>query len=239
MSNNIALIFAGGVGSRMGNNGLPKQFLEVHRKPVIVYTIEHFQKNPNIDGIVVACKEDWISYLEELVVRFSLDKVSIIRGGETGQESIYRGLTAIANTYGQDSIVLIHDGVRPIINQKIIDKNIESVMEYGSAITSCPPVETFVRIDSESKVVDVHDRSLSRLAKAPQSFYLKDILNAHERAIKEGYYEAIDSCSLMSYYGFKVHLIEGLAENIKITTPIDFYLFKAILDAHEQIAVFS
>lgn len=237
---NVALIFAGGVGSRMGNKSVPKQFLEVHRKPVIIYTLEHFEKNTNIDAIVIACKSEWIPYLETLIEKFNIKKVTTIaEGAETGQGSIYNGLSAISDNYPPDSIVLIHDGVRPVINQDIIDTNIDSVKKFGSAITSCAPVETFVQIDDNSKIVGVHDRTLSRLAKAPQSFYLKDILEAHNQALQENYHEAIDSCSLMSYFGHDVHLIEGIPENIKITTPIDFFLFKAILDAKEQMAIFN
>ncbi|MEZ9480627.1 2-C-methyl-D-erythritol 4-phosphate cytidylyltransferase [Vibrio splendidus] len=237
---NIALIFAGGVGSRMGNNGLPKQFLEVHRKPVIVYTLEHFEINKDIDSIIVVCKEEWITYLREIISRFDIKKVELIlEGGSTGQSSIFKGLDYLAKKYEDDSIVLIHDGVRPVINQDIINKNIKSVREFGSAITSCPPVETFVHISNESKVLGVHDRNLSRLAKAPQSFYLKDIYESHLKSIEDNYFEAVDSCALMSHYGNKVHLIDGISENIKITTPIDFFIFKAILDAKEQMAVFS
>lgn len=237
---NVALIFAGGVGSRMGNKGLPKQFLKVHRKPVIIYTLEHFENNDNIDSIVISCKKEWIDYLKNLLNKFSIKKVQfIVEGGETGQESIYNGLKYIKKNYPDKTIVLIHDGVRPLINDEIINRNIESVIKYGSAITSCPPVETFVAIDINNKVKGVHDRDLSRLAKAPQSFYLDDIFRMHERANADSYFEAIDSCSLMNHYGNDVHLIEGISENIKITTPIDFFIFKAILDANEQMEVFG
>ncbi|MET2950706.1 IspD/TarI family cytidylyltransferase [Vibrio owensii] len=240
MQDKIALIFAGGVGTRMGNKGLPKQFLEVHRKPVIIYTLEHFEKNSQISSIVISCKKEWIDYLANLITKFNISKVKfIVEGGETGQESIYNGLRYIYDNYNNESIVLIHDGVRPVINQSIIDLNIESVIKYGSAITSCPPVETFVCIDKDNKVRGVHDRTLSRLAKAPQSFYLKDIFEVHQKAMSDGYFQAIDSCSLMSHYGYNVHLVEGISENIKITTPMDFFLFKSILEANEYMAIFS
>ncbi|KJG39105.1 MULTISPECIES: 2-C-methyl-D-erythritol 4-phosphate cytidylyltransferase [Photobacterium] len=237
---NISLIFAGGVGTRMGNKAKPKQFLELYGKPVIIYTLEHFENNDDVDAIVIVCKHEWIDYLKKLLERFNINKVvKVISGGETGQESIFNGIDYIHKNYNEDSIVLIHDGVRPLINQDIINKNIKSVIDNGSAITSCPPVETFVRVDKNNKVMDVHDRSMSRLAKAPQSFYIKDIYYAHKKAIDDKYFEAIDSCSLMRHYGFNVHLIDGISENIKITTPIDFYIFKAIVDAKEQTAIFG
>ncbi|EKL9828090.1 2-C-methyl-D-erythritol 4-phosphate cytidylyltransferase [Vibrio alginolyticus] len=240
MSSNVAIIFAGGVGSRMGNKTTPKQFLTLYGKPVIAYTIEHFEENKSIDAIVVVCKEEWIQHLEGIINRYGFKKVQhVVAGGATGQESIYKGLIEAKKYYSLDSIVLLHDGVRPIINQEIIDQNIEAVKIYGSAITSCPPVETFVLIDENSKVRGVHSRDLSRLAKAPQSFFLRDILSAHEQALEDSYTEAIDSCSLMRHYGHEVHLIDGISENIKITTPIDFYIFKSILEVKEQMSIFG
>jgi len=237
---NVALIFAGGVGTRMQNSTKPKQFLELYNKPVIVYTLEKFEENPNIDAIVVVCVEPWIDYLRKLLFKFDIQKVKfVIPGGETGQESIFNGLCKIEEEFDHNSVVLIHDGVRPLINDDIINRNIEAVKSHGSAITTCPPVETFVLVDNDDVVQNVHDRSLSRLAKAPQSFYLKDILQVHRQAREEGYIDAIDSCSLMTTYGHDVRLVSGISENIKITSPIDFFIFKAIIDTQENLQVFG
>lgn len=233
---NLAVIFAGGVGTRMRTKDKPKQFLSVCGKPIIVHTIELFQYHPYIDGIVVVCVEDWIPYMEELKFRFRLDKIGkIVPGGDTGQMSIYNGLKAAEEVYGvDDNIVLIHDGVRPLINEQIITDNIECVKKNGAAITSAPAKETFVLIDDEGRVADIPSRDHSRIAKAPQSFYLKDILEAQEWAIGNGNTSMIDSCTLMSAYGKKLALIDGPTENIKITTPDDFYMFRAIYDAREN-----
>ncbi|MGR5209756.1 IspD/TarI family cytidylyltransferase [Vibrio rotiferianus] len=237
---NVALIFAGGVGTRMQNSTKPKQFLELYNKPVIVYTLEKFEENPNIDAIVVVCVEPWIDYLRKLLFKFDIQKVKfIVPGGESGQESIFNGLCKIEEEFDHNSVVLIHDGVRPLINDDIINRNIEAVRNHGSAITTCPPVETFVLVDNDDVVQNVHDRSLSRLAKAPQSFYLKDILHVHRQARDEGYVDAIDSCSLMTKYGHDVRLVSGISENIKITSPIDFFIFKAIIDTQENLQVFG
>ena len=237
---NVALVFAGGVGTRMQNSTKPKQFLELYNKPVIIYTLEKFEENNNIDAIVVVCVEPWIDYLRKLLFKFDIQKVKfVIPGGETGQESIFNGLCKIEEEFDHNSVVLIHDGVRPLINDDIIDRNIEAVKSYGSAITTCPPVETFVLVDSDDVVKDVHDRSLSRLAKAPQSFYLRDIINVHRQAREDRYAEAIDSCSLMTKYGHDVRLVSGISENIKITSPIDFFIFKAIIDTQENLQVFG
>ena len=234
---NIGVIFAGGSGKRMNVKDKPKQFLLVHGKPIIVHTLEVFQNHKNVDGIIVVCIESWISYMEEMKYRYRLDKIGkIVPGGETGQLSIYNGLKAAAEVYGkQDTIVLIHDGVRPLINEETITKNIESVKKYGSAITCTAAKETVILIDEDGcGVREVVERPKSKMAKAPQSFRLKDILDAQEKALSDGYNNMIDSCTLMTYYGYPLHIVEGDDDNIKITTPEDFYTFRALYDAREN-----
>lgn len=233
---NIAVIFAGGSGKRMHSKDKPKQFLLIHGKPVIVHTIEIFQYHPEIDGIIVACLEDWIPYMEEMRYRYRLDKIGkIVPGGATGQLSIYNGVKAAAEIYGIDNnIVLIHDGVRPLIDGRVISENISCVKQYGSAITCAPAQETFVLIDDNNNISEVESRKYSRLAKAPESFWLKELLEAEEQAIRDGYTEMIDSCTLMRAYGKKMHVVECSYENIKITTPDDFYMFRALYDAREN-----
>lgn len=233
---NIAVIFAGGSGKRMHSKDKPKQFLLIHGKPVIVHTIEVFQYHSEIDGIIVACLEDWIPYMEEMQYRYRLDKIGkIVPGGATGQLSIYNGVKAAAEIYGMDdNIVLIHDGVRPLIDGRVISENISGVKQYGSAITCAPAQETFVLIDDNNNISEVESRKHSRLAKAPESFWLKELLEAEEQAIRDGYTEMIDSCTLMRAYGKKMHVVECSYENIKITTPDDFYMFRALYDAREN-----
>ena len=233
---NIAVIFAGGCGTRMNAKDRPKQFLMVHGKPIIVHTIEVFQNHPDIDGIVVSCIAEWMDYMEEMKYRYRLDKIGkIVAGGETGQLSIYNGLKAAAELYGrEDSIVLIHDGVRPLIDEDLISRNIESVRKNGSAITCAPAKETIVLVEEDSAIGDVVSRNHSVIAKAPQSFWLDEILTMQEKAISEGQTNMIDSCTLMRYYGKKVYTVSGSYENIKITTPEDFYTFRAIYDEREN-----
>ena len=233
---NIAVIFAGGSGQRMRSRDIPKQFLEMHQKPIIVYTLELFDKHELIDAIVVACKEDWIDYLQELVYKYRLDKVAkIVPGGATGQMSIYNGLRAAEEVAdGEKSVVLIHDGVRPLINEQTITDNIASVQKHGSAITTAVVKETILVVDDNEFIEQVPDRSKSRVAKAPQSFWLDEILSAHMRAQEEGQDNFIDSCTMMKYYGHSLYLVDGPYENIKITTPDDFYTMRALLDAREN-----
>ncbi|WP_172578529.1 IspD/TarI family cytidylyltransferase, partial [Ligilactobacillus agilis] len=228
---NIAAIFAGGVGTRMHTKELPKQFLKIHDKPIIIRTLELFEENPEIDMIVIACVENWIGYLNKLISKYNLRKVQrIVKGGKSGQESIYNILKAAEELGDRDKdIVLIHDGVRPLITQKTIFDNITSVKKNGSAITSVKVKETVLIVDNDESITEVPDRATSRLARTPQSFYLDDILSAHEKAISENKFDFIDSCSMLQYYGKKLYLVDGPQENIKITTPDDFYTMRALL----------
>ena len=236
---NTALIFAGGAGRRMHSAGKPKQFLELHGKPIIIHTLEHFERHPEIDAIAVVCIAGWIDYLKDLLIRFHIKKVRwIVPGGETSQESTRAGLGILeANCDPKNTVVLIHDGVRPLITEKLISDNIAAVRQYGNAITAAPAIETIITVDENEDVTALIDRQSCRLARAPQSFKLCDIIAMHKRAMDEGYDKMIDSASLMIHYGRKLHLVEGPAENIKITTPSDFYIFKAIREARENMQI--
>ena len=240
---NIAVIFAGGSGVRMNTRSKPKQFLELRGKPIIIYTLELFDNHPLIDGIVVVCLESWIPFLKKMLKKFEINKVvKIVSGGDSGQDSIYRGLCAVED-YCKDkgeenAVVLIHDGVRPLIVDETITRNIEKVHEKGSAITVVPAIETFVIQKEEGQMV-IPDRSSCPLARAPQSFYLKDILSIHRKNKENGNITFIDSCSMMSYFGYKMATIEGPMENIKITTPTDYFIFRAMVEVHENQQIFG
>lgn len=234
---NTAVIFAGGVGQRMHAKDKPKQFLCVLGKPIIVHTIEIFEKSKQIDQIIVVCVEDWIDYMKDLQYRYRLDKITaIVPGGETGQLSIYNGIKKVAELSGEeDHIVLIHDGVRPLISTELIEANIQSVKKYGSAISCAFTKETFViKGDDGIGIKSIEERSLSMCAKAPQSFRLKDILQAHEWAMNNHIYNSIDSCTLMHLFGKDLSIVECGNDNIKITTPNDFFIFRALYDAREN-----
>jgi 2-C-methyl-D-erythritol 4-phosphate cytidylyltransferase len=237
---NIGIIFAGGVGSRMHSKDRPKQFLEIFNKPIIIHTLEHFEKNDEIDAVVIASVAEWISHLEMLLQKFGITKVKkIVPGGETGQMSIYNGLVAAREIAGEeDSVVLIHDGVRPLISSELLSQNISCVKEKGSCITAGIVKETIVVINEDSKICEVPSRANSRVAKAPQSFWLKDILAVQEDAIAHGQKNAIDSCTLMQSYGKELYMIDGPYENIKITTPDDFFTMRAILEVRENEQIY-
>lgn len=234
---NFAVIFAGGVGKRMSGSQIPKQFLEAHGKPIIVYTLEHFQHCNDIDRVIVCCVAGWMDYMRSLVEQYSLTKVAaIVPGGETGQLSIYNGLVeAEKHSHApEDDIVLIHDGVRPLIDENLLHRNVNAVRQYGSCITCVKVIETIIQSHDQSAIDQVYDRESLLIAKAPQAFRLADILAIHRRALSEGITNSIDSCSLMSSYGYPLHMILGDYKNIKITTPIDYAMFKAILEAENN-----
>ena len=234
---NIALIFAGGTGQRMNAGAVPKQFLKLHGKPIIIYTIEQFENHTQIDEIVVVCLEKWIPYLKKLLENFCIRKVNVIvPGGKTGQESIYNGIKVIFEKFPSDSIVLVHDGVRPLIDEATITANIDSVKKYGNAITVTPAIETIAINSEEGKIERFVDRSMCLIAKAPQSFWLDDILHAHQDALKKGVTDCIDSCTMMQSYGRDLHLVTGSDENIKITTRDDLALGEHILQLREEDA---
>ena len=236
---NLAVIFAGGTGQRMNTKTKPKQFLELHGKPILVYTIEEFNNHPEIEGIILVVLESWVSYCRELVDRFHLDKVkAVIAGGKSALESQKNGLQKAQELFESDSIVLIHDGVRPLIDEETISKNIECVKAHGSAITVTPAIETITIKKETGEIGQIIERSKVELARAPQSFYLKDILSAHQRRIEDGL-DFVDSASMMQYYGHAIYTVQGSPENIKITTPNDFYTFRALVDARENSQIFG
>ena len=236
---NIAVIFAGGTGKSMNTKSKPKQFLELHSKPILVYTLEVFNNHPEIDGIVLVILKEWIQYCEELIDKFRLNKVkAVIAGGESALQSQRNGLNKAAELFGNDTIVLIHDGVRPLVDEETISRNIESVKEHGTGITVTPAIETITVKTETGEIGQIIERSKVEMARAPQSFYLKDIREAHVKAEAEGR-DFIDSASMMQHYGHALYTVEGSPENIKITTPNDFYTFRALVDARENSQIFG
>ena len=236
---NNVLIFAGGAGRRMNSRSKPKQFLKLYGKEIIIHTLENFQNHPEVDNIVVVCIKGWITYLQKLLTQYDMDKVRlIVAGGKTGQESIYNGLCALSDFAPENSIVLVHDGVRPFVTGTLISDCIKSVKKNGSAITVTPATETIIEL-KDKKIQNITDRKKCYLAKAPQCFYLGELLKAHEKALKDGKTNMIDSATLMKSYGYDLYVVQGNTDNIKITTPADFYAFRALYDARENQQIFG
>lgn len=238
---NIGIIFAGGIGSRMKNKAIPKQFLEIGGVPIIIHTLNIFENAKKIDFIVVACLETHIGYLEKLICQYSITKVKkVVSGGETGQLSIINALKAAKELSKNDNdIVLIHDGVRPIIDEELINNNIENTKKYGTSISCIPQKETTIISKSKDEIEDITNREDTFIARAPQTFFLKDILKAEENALSNNDINCIDSCSVMMKYGkYKTpHITLSNSDNLKVTTPDDYYIVKALLEERKNKSI--
>ncbi|MBR3326486.1 MAG: 2-C-methyl-D-erythritol 4-phosphate cytidylyltransferase [Atopobiaceae bacterium] len=237
-----AVIFAGGVGRRMGGSRRPKQFLELGGRPIIDYTIEHFANHPLVSRVVVSCLEDWIPYLQRVLkARRHAARIDVVPGGDSGQASIFNGLQALHDEHPgeQDAVVLVHDGVRPLIDEETITACVRSVCERGSTATVAPAIETIVLTKGQGVVSEIIPRADVGLARAPQAFRLEALYGAHVRAKQEGLEEFIDSVSMMSHFGDVIYTVEGPVENIKVTTPMDYYAFKGYMEARDQRMLWS
>lgn len=232
---NIALIIAGGSGARMQQD-IPKQFLNVNDKPVVIYTLEAFQKHPNIDEIVVVCLEGWQEILRAYARQFGIAKLSnIVVGGENGQRSIYNGIMDIYKRHNSEKdIVLIHDAIRPLVDQDIISDSIRVCREYGNSITVIPctaaMLKTFDSVETEEQV----PRDFLKITQTPQTFFIKDIVDTHNEAIARGITNSVASCTLYVEMGKKLYLSKGSEKNIKLTTTDDLEIFKALLNTKKE-----
>lgn len=230
---NIAILTAGGTGTRT-HQDLPKQFLTVENKPILIYTLEAFQQHPSIDEIYVACLEGWSAVLDAYARQFNITKLKkIVTGGSTGQESIYNGLKAIKEDHEStsDIVVMIHDGNRPMLPQDVITDNLVKQKKYGSAVTVIPTTEVvFVSKDSIESNEALNRDELWR-TQTPHSYAFDELWKVHNQAIKDGVTNMAASCSLMQKYGYMTYFSKGSEKNIKITTVEDIEIFKALLNA--------
>lgn len=226
---NIALLIAGGSGQRM-NQDIPKQFINVLDKPVIVYTLQAFQKHSAIDAIVVVCIDGWHEILRAYAKQFNITKlVSIVSGGKNGQESIKNGLMEIKKLFNEDDLVLIHDAIRPMVSEDIISGNIVTCNSFGSAITAIPCAEAMLKTDDKNIANGLYDRDKLMRTQTPQTFKLKKLLWAHEEAAKRNITNSVATCTLMAELGETMHFTQGSEKNIKLTTPDDIEIFKSLL----------
>lgn len=237
-----ALIFAGGTGQRMKGSPRPKQFLELSGKPIIAYTLDRFAFHSEIDSITIACLEPWIEYLEKIVDDQHYPvPVRIVPGGSNGQESIWLALDAIRSGHpgDEDAIVLVHDGVRPLIDAESISRCIRSVRERGTTAVTVPATETVVLAGDGGRAERFVDRSRCLLARAPQGARTEVLWRAHRRAQGEGRFDFVDTVSMLSAYGEEVFTVDGPAENIKVTTPADYYTFKSFMEAKDASGIWG
>lgn len=229
---NIALIIAGGVGARM-HQDIPKQFINVYDKPVIVYTLEAFQKHPNIDAIEVVCLDGWHDILRAYAKQFRITKLeNIVNGGQNGQDSIRNGLYDLASRHSDpNDIVLIHDAIRPMISADIISDNIRVCREYGNAITVIPCTAAMLKTEDMVSATTQIPRDNHKSTQTPQTFFLQEIVEVHKEAIKRGITNSVASCTLYIEMGKTVYMSIGSEKNLKLTTSEDIEIFMALLHA--------
>lgn len=228
---NIGLIIAGGAGARMHQN-IPKQFLTVNERPVIVYTLEAFQNHPEIDEIAVVCINGWESVLWAYANQFNISKLkTIVPGGKNGQDSIRNGVFALEKEHSSEDFVLIHDAIRPMVSAEIISDCIRVTKQYGNAITVIPCAEAMIQTDDGKVSVGSYPRDRLKRTQTPQGFRIGQICDLHRRALKVGITNSVASCTLMIEMGEQVYFSIGSEKNIKLTTVEDIDIFKALLVA--------
>ena len=226
----IALIIAGGSGSRMHQN-IPKQFLTVDERPIIIYTLEAFEKHPEIDAIAVVCLEGWEQVLEAYAKQFNISKLKhIVHGGVTGQESARNGLFELEKHYSPDDIVMIHDGIRPLISSEVISDSIRVTRKNGNAVAAVYCTEPIV--ETEEGIISsgmTFPREKLRRTQTPHTFYLKDICSLHRKALEAGITSSVAACTLVLEMGGHIYFSIGSEKNLKLTTIDDIDIFKALL----------
>lgn len=228
---NIGLLIAGGVGARMGQN-IPKQFITVNDRPVIVYTLEAFENHPEIDAIAVVCVEGWEQVLWAYAKQFNITKLKyVVNGGDCGQASIRNGVFELEKHYRPDDLVLIHDAIRPMVSCEIISDSIRVAREHGNAVTVIPCAEAMLQTEDGVVSVDSYPRDRLKRTQTPQTFRIGDICNLHREALAAGITNSVASCTLMIEMGKQVYFSTGSEKNVKLTTVEDIDIFKALLTA--------
>lgn len=233
---NIAVIIAGGAGHRMGQD-IPKQFINVYDKPVLIYTLESFQKHPQIDAIEVVCIEGWQNVLWAYAKQFGIEKLKwVVPGGTTGQESIRNGVYHLEDKASGEDIIIIHDGIRPLVDATVLTDVIMKAQRYGNAVTSLPYNEQIFVVDDDISTVKFIPRETLRRVSTPQA-YRFDLLDskyheAYEKGV--GIYGSHYANTMMAELGVRLYFAAGSDKNIKLTTRDDLELFKAYLKSDKD-----
>lgn len=226
---NIALLTAAGASTRM-HTEIPKQFLHIHNKPVILYTMEAFQRHPQIDAILVVTLESWKDMLWAYAKQYQITKLKwVINGGDTGQESIRRGLEALDKECQREDVVMIHDGNRPLISDEIISDSLATYKAHNNAVAAIPCVEAIYKsIDGIESDVTLDRQEMFR-TQTPHTYSLDKLLWAHQQAKEKKIENTTATCTLMSLLGEKIYFSKGSEKNLKITTSEDIDILEALL----------
>ena len=232
---NIALLTAAGSGSRTRQD-IPKQFLHVDNKPIIIYTLEAFQKHPNIDAVIVVVLTGWVDVLWAYAKQFNISKLKhTVLGGETGQESIYAGLSELKKHYTENDVVMIHDGNRPMVPQDVITDSFVTFSKYGNAVAAVPCTEVVCVSENGFNSNKSIPRETLFRTQTPHTYRFGDIFGAHQTADELGIKNTSASCALFELLGKETFFSKGSELNLKITTTDDLEIFKALLNTQKDI----
>lgn len=238
MSDTYGLILAGGTGTRMGNVEKPKQYMELGGRPVIIYTVEKFAVCPEFRNIIVLCPKTWVRYTEDLIRRHvpGNDRIVVIGGGETRNETIMNGIAWIERERGltDDTVIVTHDAVRPFVSYRIIQENIRYAREVGACDTVIPATDTIVESRDGAKISSIPDRSRMYQGQTPQSFRAKLLLEQYRSLTEEEKAILTDACKILVMKGIPVQLVDGEVYNIKITYPYDLRVAESILGGEDS-----
>lgn len=230
---NFGVILAGGIGSRMGNVEKPKQYLTVGEKPIIIHTLEKFYVNSNFEKIIVLCPQQWVSHTKDLVKKYIKDenRVAVIQGGETRNETIMNSIRYIEENYGlgEDTIIVTHDSVRPFVTHRIIEDNIRYAREFGACDTVISATDTIVQSEDGQIISEIPERGKMYQGQTPQSFNAKQLKDLYLSLSEEEKEILTDAAKIFVIKGKPVHLVEGEVFNIKITYPYDLRVAETLI----------
>jgi len=228
-----AEILAGGKGTRMGNINMPKQFLTLNNRPIIIHTIEKFILNDRFDKIIIVSPKDWINHTRDIIKKHigKIDRLVVVEGGKDRNESIMSGIRYIEKNFGlnEDDVIVTHDSVRPFLTHRIIEENIDSALQYGAVDTVIEAIDTIIQSEDSEFISNIPVRDTMYQGQTPQSFNIKKLVSYYE-ALDPAQKEILtDACKICALHGDKVKLVRGEVFNIKVTTPYDLKVANAIL----------
>jgi D-ribitol-5-phosphate cytidylyltransferase len=228
-----AEILAGGSGSRMGNINMPKQFLALNNRPIIIHTIEKFLLNDRFDKIIIVSPKDWINHTKDIIKKHigNTSRIEVVEGGKDRNGSIMSGIYHIERTYGlnDEDVIVTHDSVRPFLTHRIIEENIDAALEYGAVDTVIPAIDTIIQSVDNDVISDIPVRDIMYQGQTPQSFNIKRLMDYYRLLDEEQKSILSDACKICLLQGDKVKLVMGEVFNIKVTTPYDLKVANAIL----------
>lgn len=236
-TNVFGVVLAGGIGSRMGNVEKPKQFMEIGKKPIIIHTIEKFVVNPSFERIIVLSPRQWIRYTQDVIKKYipMNEKIDVIQGGDTRNETIMNAIRHIEEQYGLDeeTVIVTHDSVRPFVTHRILEDNIRYAKKMGACDTVIPATDTIVESLDNSCITSIPNRSKMYQGQTPQSFKAKKLRDVYEALTEEEKGILTDACKILVLKGEKVHLVNGEVFNIKITYPYDLRMAESMLEGEK------